>query len=248
MSLLVADCPRCGAKNMTFEVTAGAYRGSEHGWKQWFEVFSICRACNKPTTFLITLRTNDLSFKPDSLVAFKDALNKHFEVDRFIGLRDTVSQKAPEHLTKEITDAFDEGAACLSIGCNNAAAAMFRLCIDLVTKPLLTDPNDAAKPQPPNNKTRRDLGLRLTWMFDSGILPSDLRGLAKCVREDGNDGAHMGNLTRGDAEDLLDFTTMLLERLITEPKRLELAQEPRAFPPPANADPWRSPGRRSARA
>jgi hypothetical protein len=54
-----------------------------------------------------------------------------------------------------------------------------------------------------------------------------LRELAKCIREDANDGAHVGNLSKEDAEDLLDFTTTLLERLFTEPRRLELANERR---------------------
>lgn len=78
-----------------------------------------------------------------------------------------------------------------------------------------------------NNKTRHDLGLRLPWLFDNGILPDGLRGLSTCIREDGNDGAHQGTLTREDAEDLLDFTIALLERLFTEPKRLEQAKERR---------------------
>jgi hypothetical protein len=47
------------------------------------------------------------------------------------------------------------------------------------------------------------------------------------VREDGNDGAHDGTLGKEDAEDLLDFTTALLERIYTEPERLRLAQERR---------------------
>jgi hypothetical protein len=100
---------------------------------------------------------------------------------------------------------------------------MFRLCVDLTTRPLLPAQEDSTTPQP-NSKQRRDLGLRLVWLFDHGKLPSDLRELAKCVREDANDAAHVGNLTKEDAEDLLDFTTALLERLITEPKKLELAE------------------------
>jgi hypothetical protein len=40
-------------------------------------------------------------------------------------------------------------------------------------------------------------------------------------------GAHAGNLTKPDAEDVLDFTEALLERLVTEPKRLEIAQQRR---------------------
>jgi Domain of unknown function (DUF4145) len=61
-------------------------------------------------------------------------------------------------------------------------------------------------------------------MFDNKLIAPALRELAKCIREDANDGAHIGNLSKEDAEDLLDFTRALLERLVTEPKRLEQAE------------------------
>src|SRR5260370_39881292 len=78
-----------------------------------------------------------------------------------------------------------------------------------------------------NNRTRRDLGPRLPWLFEQGRLPSDFRDLSSCIREDGNDGAHQGTLTRQEAEDLLDSTIALLERIFTEPRRLEIAKERR---------------------
>jgi hypothetical protein len=156
------------------------------------------------------------------LVMFKGGLNEYFDVEGFISLTDNTAQRPPEHLPRDIESAFNEGAACLVIRCNNAAATMFRLCVDLTTRPLLPAQEDSTTHQP-NSKQRRDLGLRLAWLFDNGKLPSDLRELAKCIREDANDAAHVGNLTKEDAEDMLDFTTALLERLITEPKKLELA-------------------------
>lgn len=64
-------------------------------------------------------------------------------------------------------------------------------------------------------------------MIDAKILPESLRELSKCVREDGNDGAHAGTLVKDDAEDLLDFTSALLERIYTEPERLIIAQKRR---------------------
>jgi hypothetical protein len=100
---------------------------------------------------------------------------------------------------------------------------MFRLCVDLVTRPLLPDPSNTAVAQP-SSKQRRDLGLRLPWLFDNRLLDVSLKELAKCIREDGNDGAHAGNLSREDTEDIMDFTTTLLERLVTEPKRLAQAE------------------------
>jgi hypothetical protein len=48
-------------------------------------------------------------------------------------------------------------------------------------------------------------------LFENDRLPVGLRELSACIREDGNDGAHAGTLTKEDAEDLLDFTHALLD-------------------------------------
>jgi len=164
--------------------------------------------------------------EPDALVKYPAALNPYFRIDRYVSLRDHVHLNPPEHLPENIAEAFNEGAACLSIACYNAAATMFRLCLDIATRLLLPETDDADKPQP-NAKQRRDLGLRLPWLFENDLLPIALKDLAQCIREDANDGAHAGNLDKAGAEDVLDFTTVLLARLYTEPKRLELAEERR---------------------
>jgi hypothetical protein len=78
-----------------------------------------------------------------------------------------------------------------------------------------------------NNTIRRNLGLRLPWLFDTGRLPEDLRELSSCVKDYGNEGAHEGLLEKEDAEDILDFTYELLERIFTKPRRVQLAQERR---------------------
>ena len=112
----------------------------------------------------------------------------------------------------------------MAVCCYNASAAMFRLCIDLATKPLLLDGSEGAQP---NEKTKRDLGLRLQWLFANGRLPEPLRDLAACIREDANDGAHVGNLSAEDAADVADFTFIMLERLFTEPERVRQAAKRR---------------------
>jgi Domain of unknown function (DUF4145) len=229
MGLLVANCPRCGAGQITFDLQAQVHVDRRHNWQNWFEVFCSCRRCHRSTIFLVSQREPSLPEKltiQNALVTFPFALDDFFEVQRFISVRDNISIPPPEHLPSEIKNAFVEGATCLAVGCHNAAATMFRLCVDLVTRPLLPDPADGTKAQP-NSRQRRDLGLRFFWLFDNQILPSELRDLAGCIKEDGNDGAHAGTLTKEDADDLLDFTVALLERLITEPKRLELAKERR---------------------
>ena len=228
MGLLVADCPRCGSNQITFDVLAQVHRFTKHGWQNWFEIFCNCRACHRPTIFLVAPREpRTVLSQADAFVTLASGLNDQIVIDRFITVRDNISVTPPEHLPPEIENALKEGAACLSIECFNASAVMFRLCVDLATRPLLPDSGDAAKTQP-NSKQRRDLGLRLPWLFENKLLPIELRDLAGCIKEDGNDGAHVGNLSKEDADDLLDFTIALLERLITEPKRIELAQQRRA--------------------
>ena len=110
----------------------------------------------------------------------------------------------------------------MSVECWNAAGTMFRLCVDLATRPML--PAEGAEGGP-NAKTRRDLGLRLPWLFNNGKLLADLHKLSTVIKEDGNDGAHQGTLTKEEAYDLLDFTTALLERVFTEPEKIKLAEE-----------------------
>ena len=68
----------------------------------------------------------------------------------------------------------------------------------------------------------------MPWLILHGKLSANLGTLASVVKEDGNDGAHAGTLKRSDAEDLQDFTYLLLERIYTEPARLRAAEARRA--------------------
>ncbi len=114
---------------------------------------------------------------------------------------------------------FREGAEAVIGGCPNATPAMFRLCIDLTTKGLLPK-NDI---DGINKKVRNTLWERLCWLFKTKRLPEGLKGLADCIRNDGND----GSLGMEDAEDLLEFTSLLLERVFTEPAKLKEAEQRR---------------------
>ena len=112
----------------------------------------------------------------------------------------------------------------MAVGCFNAAAAMFRLSLDLATKSLL--PCKAVEDL--DYQTRRFLARRLTWLFDNKKLPEALRELSSVVKDEGNTGAHDGTIDEAAAEDLIDFTERLLTHLYTEPAKLRLAKERRA--------------------
>lgn len=225
MAELVANCPRCGAASITFDVLASVVVKQQYGWQHWFEVFSVCRNCRRSTIFVISQKDPKWNDKTEfgTPHKFNGSLSRHFDADRFISLVDNARIDPPEHTPPNIAAVFSEGSSSVAVKNWNAAGAMFRLAINLATQPLLP-------PEPTPGLTRRkrrDLGPRVEWLMESGLITQDLYDLSECIREDGNDGAHDGTLTKEDAADLLDFTVALFERMFTEPERLRLAKERR---------------------
>jgi len=225
MSELVANCPRCGSKHITFDVTAAKIFRISYEWQNWYEAFGICRHCGRSAIFVLSesVNGNYQHVHKVGLLKVDGALNNYVEVEGHVSLKDSASVEPPEFLPEDIEAVFREGATCLAVGCYNAAGTMFRLCVDLATKSLLPSEETSGL----NLKTRRDLGLRLPWLFENGRLPVSLRDLSSCIKEDGNDGAHAGNLKEAEAADLLDFSVALLERIYSEPEKLRLAKERR---------------------
>ena len=225
MAELVADCPRCGASKITFDLLSAIHKITKYDWQYWYEAFAICRQCHRSTVFVLSdnVDADYRSVHKKGLISIEHAVNRYVRIEGIITLKDRAEVEAPPHVPDEIESVFREGATCLNVGCWNAAGTMFRLCIDLITKGLLPEQDEEGL----NQRTRRNLGLRLPWLFDNQLLPESLRELSTCVREDGNDGAHAGTLTKEDTEDLLDFTRILLERIYTEPERIRLAAERR---------------------
>ena len=225
MSELVADCPRCGSSKMTFDLISQAVVGYRHNWQSWYEAFCVCRHCSRSTVFILSEKGIEESkvIRQNRLANLTVAANKLVTVENYISLKDAKSISPPDYLPTDILAVFAEGATCLAVGCFNAAGTMFRLSVDLATKSLLPEADSNGL----NSKIRRNLGFRLPWLFEQGLLPTALKELSSCIKEDGNDGAHDGSLGKEDAEDLLDFTFALLERMYTEPERLRLAKDRR---------------------
>jgi len=157
--------------------------------------------------------------------AANNHLNDFFDVEGFVSTKDRVANEPPEHCPENIATVFREGATCASVACFNAAATMFRLCVDLVTRPMLPDA-DADVAQPTKHQ-RWNLSARIGWLLQQGHLPAEMGAVLENIREDGNDGAHAGTLTKQDAEDAADFAHLLLERVYTFPERSRLAAERR---------------------
>lgn len=227
MSEIVSNCPRCGAAKVTFDLLSATsvnllvFRGVPAA----YEAFCVCRNCKTSTVLKLAAKSNEAAslIQQYGLESLPGSVAAAVSVDGYVSLKDATPIPPPEHLPENIRSAFIEGAACLSIRCFNAAGTMFRLCVDIATKELLLQGEALG----PSNNVRTKLGYRLPWLFENGLLPAPMRDLSNCIKEDGNDGAHAGTLTKEDAEDLLDFTTAVLERLYTEPHRIRLAEDRR---------------------
>lgn len=216
MAELVENCPRCNVKRTAFSILAmNEFDGTTRK-----ELFCVCKHCHKSVVFnaMVSSHSATESIKKKDTANITDRIS----IESVVCIKPEDVISSPEFLPEEIKINFDEGAQCYSIGCHNAAATMFRLCLDKATKSFL--PEDTATP---SAKIRRSLGLRMDWLFENGHLPVALKELAECIKDDGNDGAHEGILSKVDVDDLIDFTISLLERLYTEPRKIELAKERR---------------------
>ena len=114
MSELVADCPRCGAGKITFDVLADKLRWVEHDWLHVFESFSVCRACRKSTVFVLHQREYDHRqfFANEGPSSVKGGLSGWVEEKGYISLKDAARVAPPEYLPKNIENIFNEGASC----------------------------------------------------------------------------------------------------------------------------------------
>lgn len=220
------DCPRCGVRHSTFAVLGMVPDSNDSDWKRRIEIFSVCRRCLWPTLFIAygkEYNLRDYYGSWEKLSQWPGDITSIVEVTGFVSIKDNNLREKPEYLPDTVAEIFDEALACLSVECWNAACVMFRTALDVATRRFLPEGEGDGL----NSRTRRDLGLRLPWLFNRGLLPRDLEELASCVREEGNDGAHRANLARDDAEDNYDFAFELLNRIYSEPERVKRAGERR---------------------
>lgn len=140
MPEIIHDCPRCGIPHTTFDVKGAHLLSSQHTWQEVHELFSICRACAKSSTLVVQTkepRGYGLMQGNGGIGKTPGVLNHIVRVIGLVSTKDRLTTVPPDYLPAPIDAAFREGAACHSIGCINAAAAMFRLCVDLATSPLV---------------------------------------------------------------------------------------------------------------
>ena len=218
--MLIRDCPRCGTKQITFDVLAAGDAERKNGFAA-YEAFCRCRSCSKTSIFLVTIRKNQ-SFRMNDVLKNNYSLNNILKDTEVV----TIYPRAfaiPAHIPPEINKPFHEALICQAIQAYNAAGCMLRTTVDLVTKKMLEDLQGR---NPPKN-TKDNLARRIEWLFDEKQLTQSLKELSTNIRLDGNDAAHEANLKKDDVAAMNDFTTLLLEEIYTNPKKIELAEDRR---------------------
>ena len=218
--MLIHDCPRCGTKQITFDILAASNVGTKNGFPA-YEAFCCCRSCNGSSIFLVTIR-NDALYGIEHVLKHKSSLNNVLNDTELVKIFPGISA-IPKDIPLEISIPFCEALICQAIQAHNAAGCMFRTTVDLVTKKML---EDLQGKNPPKN-AKDNLAQRIKLLYDEGLLTHSLKELSTSIRLDGNDAAHEANLEKDDVEAMNDFTTLLLEEIYTNPKKIELAAKRR---------------------
>ncbi|RBP80958.1 uncharacterized protein DUF4145 [Shewanella putrefaciens] len=224
MSIHIDNCPRCKAKKTTFDVLYVAFRRTLQSYPELYllEAPLQCRNCKGISVIELVARKKTIVNDANESNKQRASLSDFLEVRNFITLADIEVTPPPEHLPPYVQSAFTEGTKCYATGCYNAAGAMFRLSLDLASKSQL--PTDDTLT---THRQKNILAERLEWLFDNKHWPASLKDMVTCIRQDGNDGAHDGELGKDEAYDIMDFSYMVLEKIYTEPERIRISQERR---------------------
>ncbi len=227
MLIHVDNCPRCQAKLTTFDVCSIEFIDAPVSFKKvfYYEVPMQCRNCRRLSIVRAYTHDENVACHLAMLMTQNNLLNDILKVSNFITLADIEVSPSPEHLPDNVNNAFIEGTKCYAAGCYNAAGAMFRLSLDLASKSQL--PADGSGIII-TSRQKNYLADRLEWLFDNNHWSGSLRDMVTCIRQDGNDGAHDGELGKDEAFDIMDFSFMVLEKIYTEPERIRISQERRA--------------------
>ncbi|CAI3956558.1 unnamed protein product [Commensalibacter communis] len=213
---LVSTCPHCQSSKVTLNV-----RGAHQSFSDPnnIYIFAICKHCYEPTIFLIHDTPHTASLTPDQIIAHDHtSLEDFYTIEKIIRLPENILYQCPEHVPDSIKAKFNEAAKCHAYDCFCASAAMLRLCLDTVTRDLLTEEADKKK----------SLYNRINTLFNTRIFSERLHVFAEQIRLDGNTALHEGLINTNDLEDLFDFTIFLLEDLYTYRKRMNLIIEKQA--------------------
>ena len=144
MTLYVGTCRRCGAQRMSFDVYGvstvnkalqfrNLHSTSPYSYMRTIELACRCHECSKTSVFVLDATENDSDKLPK--LSFDDNQNPttlgYAEVAAF---PIAVSSPTPPDTPDPAGKFYAQGAAAIAHGLYDAAGAMFRKCLESVTR------------------------------------------------------------------------------------------------------------------
>lgn len=227
MTLYVADCRRCGAKRMSFDV----YGVSTQIWSlpyrtpvgtryhRAIELACRCHECSSTTIFELSAEAESDYGLPK--VRFEENENPtSFGYREVKALPGSHPLPTPTDTPEPAATFYKQGAAALASGLFDASGAMFRKCLESVTR---TDNMIQLLPDDDREKYCSSwLKARINKLKEIHAIPPALGDLVDVIKEEGDDAVHDDVLyDRDSAQSLQLFTKTFLEQVFTIPAQIK---------------------------
>lgn len=233
MTLYVADCRRCGAQRMSFDVygvsvAIEAERNPDpYGtlWRRRLELACRCHECGGTSVFLLDTLARDEEELPKT--TFEQNENPTtFGYSEVGAIPSKRAEPTPADTPEPAASFYKQGSTAMAHGLYDAAGAMFRKCLESVTR---TDDLVQKVPEAERAAFRSSwLKARIKKLKDIHAIPPALADLVDVIKEEGDGAVHDDVIyDKKSAEALQGFTKAFLEQTFTIPAQIKRVRERR---------------------
>ncbi|MGL0787553.1 DUF4145 domain-containing protein [Xanthomonas translucens pv. undulosa] len=209
MTILVSNCPHCGAERMSMNYVAAIQPAHQVG----IAAFS-CNGCHELNCVRFFHSDSSVQWVQAASGEFEETGKHRFGLHILARYPTPKTSAAPGGLSPAVARAYLQGVDNARRGHSDAAASMFRKAIDVATREL--DPSFAGK----------NLAPRIDLLAEKGRLTADLKEWAHLIRLDGNQGAHDDEeLTTAEIDQLHAFTELFLTYTFTLPAQVKARKD-----------------------
>jgi hypothetical protein len=227
MTLFVGDCRRCGAQRMSFEVygvstinEADEIRDAGYSYyERTIELACRCHECRKTIVFVLDALNRDQRRLPKQSFDTNESPTKlgYTEIFAFPPKK---TLPTPAHTPNPAASFYEQGASAMANGLYDAAGAMFRKCLESVTR------SDKLLEEfvPENQRAefrKKWLKARIKVLKELHAIPPALASLVDVIKDEGDEAVHEDELyDKESAEALQRFTATFLEQTFTIPEQI----------------------------
>jgi hypothetical protein len=234
VTLYVGACRRCGAQQMSFDVY-GVSIVKETGVsiddftrdRTYFRVIELacrCPECSK-TTLITLAAANGQSSQLPKLKFEQNENPTKLGYRELMSIPAKASLPTPADTPNPAAKFYEQGATAMAHDLYAAAGAMFRKCLESVTRTNALLEKFVPKGDWQSFRNAR-LKTRITKLKELHAIPPALGDLVDVIKEEGDEGVHEDQLyNKENAEALHRFTETFLEQTFTIPAQIARVRE-----------------------